>query len=109
MFYGKKIKQLEDQLARTIAALGDTKAEVCRLSGVVKNLQELVVVTNFDTDEYVALMQESGAGQEEIDCMLKEKDEYEKKLRKFVRGVVSKRKPNTKSLTDGKENPKAAE
>lgn len=109
MFYGKKIKEIEKQCADFGRELTEVKEEVKRLKGILNLLAENNSITMFDTEEYITFLTEHEGGQERIDTILKMKEDYEKKLRKFVRSVVNKKKPNIKSLTNGKETSAATE
>ena len=106
MFYEKRIKKLEQVVAQLKGELATEQTEVARLKGLVTMLTKESVVTNFDSDEYVTLVAEQDGGQEKVDEILKMKEAYEKKLRKFIRQVIAKKKiQTTKVANDGKEKP----
>lgn len=107
MFYGKRIKMLEQTVARLKGELAEAQVEVARQKGLVSMLTKESLVTNFDTDEYIALMAEQDGGREKVDEILKMKEAYEKKLRRFIRSVTSKKKMVTKVVNDGKDKPEA--
>lgn len=108
MFYGKRIKMLEQTVAQLKGELAGAQVEVARQKGLVSMLTKESLVTNFDTDEYIALMTEQDGGREKVDEILKMKEAYEKKLRRFVRSVTSKKKMVAKVVNDGKDKPEAA-
>lgn len=105
----RRIETLESNYLRVLESLGEAKAEICRLRGLVRSLQQTDVIARLDSDEFIALMKENNESQEEIDLMLAMKTDYEKKLKKFIRSTMAKRKPKVKIEADGKENPEAAE
>ena len=108
MFYGKRIKKLEQTVAQLKGELAEAQVEVARLKGLVSMLTKESLVTNFETDEYIALMAlmaEQDGGREKVDEILKMKEAYEKKLGKFVRSVTSKKKMVAKVVNDGKDKP----
>lgn len=105
MFYGKRIKKLEQTVAQLKGELAEAQVEVAKAKGLVSMLTKESLVTNFDTDEYIALMAEQDGGREKVDEILKMKEAYEKKLRKFVRSVTSKKKMVAKVVNDGKDKP----
>lgn len=109
MFYGKRIKKLEQTVAQLKGELAEAQVEaqveVARLKGLVSMLTKESLVTNFDTDEYIDLMAEQDGGREKVDEILKMKEAYEKKLRRFIRSVTSKKKMVTKVVNDGKDKP----
>jgi hypothetical protein len=105
MFYGKRIKKLEQTVAQLKGELAEAQVEVAKTKGLVSMLTKESLVTNFDTDEYIALMAEQDGGREKVDEILKMKEAYEKKLRKFVRSVTSKKKMVAKVVNDGKDKP----
>ena len=107
MFYGKRIKMLEQTVAQLKGELAEAQVEVARQKGLVSMLTKESLVTNFDTDEYIALMAEQDGGREKVDEILKMKEAYEKKLRKFIRSVTSKKNIITKIVYDGKGKPEA--
>jgi hypothetical protein len=107
MFYGKRIKMLEQTVAQLKGELAEAQVEVARQKGLVSMLTKESLVTNFDTDEYIALMAEQDGGREKVDEILKMKEAYEKKLRRFIRSVTSKKKMVTKVVNDGKDKPEA--
>lgn len=105
MFYGKRIKKLEQTVAQLKGELAEAQVEVAKAKGLVSMLTKESLVTNFDTDEYIALMAEQDGGREKVDEILKMKEAYEKKLRRFVRSVTSKKKMVAKVVNDGKDKP----
>jgi hypothetical protein len=105
MFYGKRIKKLEQTVAQLKGELAEAQVEVAKTKGLVSMLTKESLVTNFDTDEYIALMAEQDGGREKVDEILKMKEAYEKKLRKFVRSVTSKKKMVAKVVNDSKDKP----
>lgn len=105
MFFGKRIKKLEQTVAQLKGELAEAQVEVAKAKGLVSMLTKESLVTNFDTDEYIALMAEQDGGREKVDEILKMKEAYEKKLRKFVRSVTSKKKMVAKVVNDGKDKP----
>lgn len=107
MFYGKRIKMLEQAVAQLKGELAEAQVEVARVKGLVSMLTKESLVANFDTDEYIALMTEQDGGREKVDEILKMKEAYEKKLRRFIRSVTSKKKMVTKVVNDGKDKPEA--
>lgn len=106
MFFGKRIKMLEQTVAQLKGELAEAQVEVARQKGLVSMLSKESLVTNFDTDEYIALMAEQDGGREKVDEIQKMKEAYEKKLRKFIRSVTSKKKM-VKVVNDGKDKPEA--
>jgi hypothetical protein len=107
MFFGKRIKKLEQIVAQLKGELAVAQVEVARQKGLVSMLTKESLVTNFDTDEYIDLMAEQDGGREKVDEILKMKEAYEKKLRRFIRSVTSKKKITAKLINDGKEKPEA--
>ena len=107
MFFGKRIKMLEQTVAQLKGELAEAQVEVARQKGLVSMLTKESLVTNFDTDEYIDLMTEQDGGREKVDEILKMKEAYEKKLRRFIRSVTSKKKMVTKVVNDGKDKPEA--
>lgn len=107
MFYGKRIKKLEQTVAQLKGELAEAQVEVAKAKGLVSMLTKESLVTNFDTDEYISLMAEQDGGREKVDEILKMKEAYEKKLRKFIRTVTSKKKMVAKVVNDGKDKPEA--
>lgn len=107
MFYGKRIKMLEQTVAQLKGELAEAQVEVAKQKGLVSMLTKESLVTNFDTDEYIVLMAEQDGGREKVDEILKMKEAYEKKLRRFIRSVTSKKKMVTKVVNDGKDKPEA--
>lgn len=101
MFNGKKIKQLERDMAYMKLQLDEVSAEVRCLRGMVDLLKTNDVVSMFDTDDLISLLQtEDGENQDKIETVLRMKEDYEKKLRRFIRQITSKRK----IVKNGKEN-----
>lgn len=107
MFFGKKIEKLEQDVAKLKVELAEAQVEMAKQKGLVSMLTKESLVTNFDTDEYIALMAEQDGGREKVDEILKMKEAYEKKLRRFIRSVTSKKKMVTKVVNDGKDKPEA--
>lgn len=105
MFFVKRIKKLEQTVAQLKGELAAEQAEVARLKGMVAMLTEESVVTNFDSDEYITVLAEQDGGREKAEKILKMKEAYEKKLRRFIRSVTSKKKTTAKLINDGKEKP----
>lgn len=103
MFYSKKIKALEQQVADLEKELADTIKDVERLKEYVDMLSISCTVMQFDADEQVMALE--GRSREQINLILKMGEEYDKRLRNFVRKCTSK--PRTKKNFDGKENTKA--
>lgn len=109
MFYSKKIKALEEQVANLEKELVDTIKDVERLKEYVDMLSISCTVMQFDADEQVMALEGRSKGQ--INLVLKMGEEYEKRLRNFIHKCTSKPRPK-KSCTnfnpiDGKENTKA--
>lgn len=110
MFNGKKIKKLEQTVAQLKGEMADAQAEIARLRGVTSMLTEESIVTQFDADDYVALFAESDGGREKVEKILRTKEIYEKKLRKFIRSVINKKKMvKTDINKNGKDQCKTAE
>ena len=107
MFFGKKIEKLEQDVAKLKVELAEAQVEMAKQKGLVSMLTKESLVTNFDTDEYIDLMTEQDGGREKVDEILKMKEAYEKKLRRFIRSVTSKKKMVTKVVNDGKDKPEA--
>lgn len=105
MFFVKRIKRLEQTVAQLKGELAAEQAEVARLRGMVGMLTKESVVTQFDSDEYIAVLPETDGGREKTEEILKMKEAYEKKLRRFIRSVTSKKKTTAKLINDGKEKP----
>ena len=107
MFFGKKIEKLEQDVAKLKVELAEAQVEMAKQKGLVSMLTKESLVTNFDTDEYITLITEQDGGREKVDEILKMKEAYEKKLRRFIRSVTSKKKMVTKVVNDGKDKPAA--
>ena len=104
MFYGKRLKKIEEQQARIIKEMSQLRVEFERAKAKLNSLGELTAITHFDTDEYISFFINNTESAFE---MKEKKAEYENKLRKFIRNAVTKRRPKPKA--DGKENTAAAE
>lgn len=106
MFYGKRLKKIEEQQARIIKELARLSTEFERAKNKLNSLGELTAITHFDTEEYISLF----VSNPDTACEMKEKKaEYENKLRRFIRSTTMKRKPKPKTKIDGKETTEAAE
>lgn len=106
MFYGKRLKKIEEQQARIIKEMSQLRVEFERAKAKLNSLGELTAITHFDTEEYISLFVSNPESAFE---MKEKKTEYENKLRKFIRSTMIKRKPKPKTVADGKEDSKAAE
>lgn len=113
MFNRKKIQELQrrvDVLEEKVQALTDAIAEKGELDYLKVKMRDLIAFDNvisLDNDWFDFFLQRKAEDEQELyrNC----KANYEKRLAKFIRSVVNKKKPNIKSLTNGKENPKATE
>ena len=106
MFYGKRIKNLESQVKDLNKGIHELKHEMTLLRGMVSMLTEDSLVTSFEIDDFIEVTEPE---KERIDIMLKKKENYEKKLRQFIRSSYPRKKAMTKKGTNGKETPKATE
>ena len=115
MFNGTRISQLEAR----VGALEKRVEELDRLSqkqnmeieALIRRVDALVdemVIAHLDGESYHELLQERGDF-ERAETLLRVKNGYEKKLRRFIRNTTSKKRMVQKPVADGKETPEAAE
>lgn len=105
MFYGKRLKKIEEQQARIIKEVTQQRVEFERAKEKINALARLVAITHFDTEEYASFFEKD---KEALMDMIEKQAVYEGKLKKFIRSTMTRKKPKPK--TDGKEaNQKATE
>lgn len=104
----KRIEALEKQVEFFAKDLDVMMRRVAILEGRVDALVDEMVVAHMDGQEYLAILQEKGES-EHAATILRIKDAYEKKLRRFIRNTTSKKRMVRKPVTDGKETTEAAE
>ena len=103
----KRIAKLELQVADFEKELSELKGRYVRLQETVKSLALESLIMQLDVDERE--LEQVGVPKEDIGNINQMKEDYEKKLRRFIRDVVSKRRPKTKPASNGKESSKVAE
>lgn len=107
MFYGKRIKKLEQEVAQIASDLAAAQVKVEAMELVVAEMIEDNAVMLLNSDSTIEIAKEAGAD-ERVKRTLEVKDAYEKRLRKFIRQVTSKKKMlTTKIVNDGKDKPEA--
>lgn len=107
MFFGKKIEKLEQDVAKLKVELAEAQVKVEAMELVVAEIIEDNAVMLLNSDSTVEIAKEAGAD-ERVKRTLEVKDAYEKRLRKFIRQVTSKKKMlTTKIVNDGKDKPEA--
>ena len=109
MFYGKKIKKLEERVAileEKVCALTDAISVHGELDYLKKKMKDLIAFDNqVSLDPVCFDLFLENKNEEEREFYTKCKEGYEKRLRRFIRSVTSKKKMVTKVVNDGKEKP----
>lgn len=106
MFYGKRIKALEAQVAELKNEMHEMRHQMALLKGTVELVTDDNLVTMFEVDEYIEVTEPK---RERLDSLLKRKENYERTLRDFIRRSAPRRKTKVKAKADGKESPATAE
>ena len=105
MFYGKRIKKLEQKVAQIALDLAVAQVKVETMESVVAEIIEDNAVMLLDSEGTIEIDKEAGAD-ERVKRIQEVKEAYEKRLRKFIRQVTYKKKiQTTKVVNDGKEKP----
>lgn len=121
----KRIKALEQEVHRLRLDVEDIKSELAGVKGVVDALVEAISMHGeldwlkgmtkelIAFDNMISLDQEAfdwfldGLDDEKKEFYSRLKNNYEMRLKRFIRSSLARRKPKTN--TDGKEDPKATE
>jgi uncharacterized coiled-coil protein SlyX len=106
MFYGKRIKALEAQVAELKNEMHEMRHQMALLKGTMELVTDDNLVTMFEVDEYIEVTEPK---RERLDSLLKRKENYERTLRDFIRRSAPRRKTKVKAKADGKESPATAE
>ena len=104
----KRIDAIEKQVESLKEEIEIMKLEVAAIKGQVNALVDEMVIAHLDGESYHELLQERGDF-ERAETLLRVKNGYEKKLKRFIRDTTSKKRMVQKPATDGKETTKAAE
>lgn len=104
----KRIDALEKQVASLKEEIEIMKPEVAAIKGQVNTLVDEMVIAHLDGESYYELLLERG-DLERAETLIRVKNGYEKKLKRFIRATTAKKKLKPKPATDGKETPEAAE